>query len=1005
MTSCNHRILRRALPALATVGLLSSLASPAGAAGKAATTKAAVVKVKAAAPLLPKAAPADPAASLKASPASVAINKPVAFDGSGSTAAAGDTWTLDFGDGSATTSGTAPIAAAILGQHSYGAPGIYSARLTVTNPTTTPASTSTSSFNITANGPAPDGSGTLTGTTRHLDLWAKDNGTAPGTTVPVWGFTLSDAVTPTLPSPTLVATSGETLTITLHNELSEEAGHVALELPGLAGVPDTTGAANGTTTNYTMQLPTAGTFIYEAGGTPGGARQVAMGLAGVLIVRPTTGLKVAYNSGSSFDREKVVAVSELDPEYNAEPFKKDLVEYKPSMFFIDGVAFDPAKPAADPSAAGFNAATNSVRLDVTTGDKVLVRYANLGLRDHSMGLINLRQTESARDSNVLANPVNERAEWLTPGQAADTFVQIPPDATLGTQYPLYDAGFHLNNQGTPGLGGLLTYFNVSKGIGGSPAGPMVACPPATPACVTPIQVNSIDGTFPATNNGVDIGVNVSLVAQGGATVTGAEWFLDTVGPAGNGHAIMASCPGGVTSLACTPIAPNSGQFGGTSAGLQFTIPWADLQPLLAASPQGAFGDHIVWVEGVDSKNVWGQAAGDVVSLPVRDALISSLSISPSVTNGTTPSAIAGTPDGPITINATATASLRSYVVSGAEACVVPATAAAPVAADLKCAADGGNTPLALLAPNSQMTAVAGTVTPPTADGRHWVLVHVQESLASDGLQNRWSPWVYFDPITNAAQPGTYQELIVATSAHAPTVSQLVLNPNPNNGYQDGPGNLGLFAAEQVTGTAVSQVGLPIALAEAFLGKSFPQGTATAAIPPLCTGTNIPAGCLASGSGAEMIPANGHWSDASTKAVAAYLPLADILAQPDGLVPVYVHAKDAAGNWGPLVEVDLTLDKTVPTVDATPTVAAGTVKATAQDPVTNGVSTGIVAAEWFSGADPGTGHGTAITGIPAAAIPGGPVVLTFQPAKPVGTVISIRVKDAAGNWSVVATVTV
>jgi hypothetical protein len=536
---------------------------------------------------------------------------------------------------------------------------------------------------------------------------------------------------------------------------------------------------------------------------------------------------------------------------------------------------------------------------------------------------------------------------------------------------------------------------------------MVACPPATPACVTPIQVNSIDGTFPATNNGVDIGVNVSLVAQGGATVKGAEWFLDTVGGAGQGHAIMASCPLNQTSLACTPIAPTSGQFGGTSAGLQFTIPWADLQPLLAASPQGAFGDHIVWVEGVDSTNLWGQAAGDVVSLPVRDALISSLSISPSVTNGTTPSGIAGTPDGPIAINATATASLSSYVVSAAEACVVPATALAPVAADIKCAADGNtaNPALSLLVPNSQMTAVSGTVPPPAADGRYWVMVHVKESLGSDPLQNRWSPWVYFDPITNAAQPGTYQELLVATSAKAPTVSQLVLNPNPNNGYQDGPGNLGLFAAEQVTGTAVSQAGLPIAMAEAFLGKSFSQGTAATAIPTLCTGTNTPAGCLASGSGAEMIPANGHWSDATTKAVAAYLPLSDILAQPDGLVPVYVHAKDAAGNWGPLVEIDLTLDKTVPTVDATPTVTAGTVTATAQDPVTNGVSTGVVAAEWYTGADPGTGHGTAITGIPAAAAPGGPVTLTFHPAKPVGTVISIRVKDAAGNWSVVATVTV
>ena len=73
----------------------------------------------------------------------------------------------------------------------------------------------------------------------------------------------------------------------------------------------------------------------------------------------------------------------------------------------------------------------------------------------------------------------------------------------------------------------------------------------------------------------------------------------------------------------------------------------------------------------------------------------------------------------------------------------------------------------------------------------------------------------------------------------------------------------------------------------------------------------------------------------------------------------------------------------------------TIPVAANDPLSSGVNSNIVEAEWFAGAaDPGFGNGTQLTTTAGTSVTGN---LTL-PAQPVGTRITIRVMDAAGNWS-------
>ena len=1156
----------------------------------------------------------DPTAVLSADSTSGSGSLPVIFDGSKSVVGAGDSWQFCFGDLSTcsqttpdaigqitTTSTTVPLPTTA---HSY-APGVYTATLWVGNSTTTSSAT----VKITVTNPiaGPDSTCSLSGTTRTCDLFAKGNGTvtagtgADKKTIPFWGFTTTETATPVLGGPELVATEGEKLAFTVHNELDPKAGPLSITVPGLIGAPDLTGVAPGTTgpsnpASGPFTLTRPGTYIYEAGLTAGGARQVAMGLSGVLIVRPSeptasSSARCAYDAAVNtdcvtnkdpnnyFDREKLVVVNELDANYSANPFTSDTGAYHPTNYFIDGVSYDTSKAALDPSDLAFDPTVDNVRLDAARGDAVLLRYADLGLREHSVNLMQLQQTETARDANLLPGTHVQNTEFLNAGETADTFVTIPAAATKGTQYPLFDAGFHLNNGDVGGLGGMYTYLDVVNGLDAGNLGPMGTAASATP---------TFSATAPNVDNAqiptMDVTAAFSARPPSTATVDKVQWALDGVPGSG-----------GLWQQSSATASPT----GSTTASFAFTIPANLMDQLLGAEPDRIFGDHTIWFEAIDSAGIAGPPIGASFALARRDAVISTLSIDPKVTNGTTRSsqgpvastritalsngvAVTSTPSvlnvkstagfpancgtldacditigmtiasgpaagdteyglfrytgltpttftgltadasvatgnhtfstgstvaldvvpaGYIALDATGTASLPGWVVSAAQACVVYAgTETAPTSTDqAKCGtAEGVMTNLAAPIPSTadSLVAVKGFIAAPklptgvSDGGKFWVMVRAQEGPYSLDCTTvgacRWSPWLYYQP-NGTADSSTYEQLTVVTTG--PMTGAVTISPNPNNGFDAAAGNLGLFDSFNVKATATS-AWANIALAEAFVATTSRTATGTAPADPVrCTSLapDTPAGCVIYGQGAEMTPAGGAWNNSLTKSADAFLPLSQLQGMPDGLVRVWVHAKDIAGNWGAFTSADLALDKTAPAVDSAtntaPTVSAaasntvqlplaggslpvssvagfptsgllavttstgvqvlsytgvtaappgqiafngvtggtagsrvnrgarvaaftGVVAVTAHDNLTNGVASGVAGAEWFTGADPGPGNGTKAVTVPASLTPtpntASPVSFTIT-GLPAGTAVSVRVVDAAGNWSPIRTV--
>lgn len=333
-------------------------------------------------------------------------------------------------------------------------------------------------------------------TNRTFDLWAKPGTiTLSGAPINIWGYADSAGGAPTVPGPVLSACEGDTVQVTVHNALGT-GEPTSLAIHGHTSFrSDIAGIADGSVGSYTFTAH-AGTFVYQAGlagldsnaASPVGPRQAAMGLYGAMVVYPVEAGR-AYapsptNGNVAFDSEALVLLSEIDPALNADPLNFDMADYAPKYWLINGQVY----PATD-------------AIQATAGSHVLLRYANAGYMEHSMGMLGLSQSIIAANGYLAPYAYNVGAETVPPGSTLDTIVTMPDSG----QYPLFDGNRHIDNNGAAGLGGMVTFLNVL---------------PANPQAVV-VTVKDV-------NNAPQVGLSVyvfsgdTYTGQGGTTGANGE---------------------------------------------------------------------------------------------------------------------------------------------------------------------------------------------------------------------------------------------------------------------------------------------------------------------------------------------------------------------------------------------------------------------------------------------------------------------------------------------------
>ena len=345
--------------------------------------------------------------------------------------------------------------------------------------------------------------------------------------ITMWGFALCDAAfvncsSVQVPGPTLTATAGQPLSITVKNNLDGRYQEpVSVIVPGLTKAmapvwmdpvakpfnPSAPAVATGSrpapgnpadqndpayryrvrsfdaearllsdTQTYTWAGANVkeGTYIYQSGTHP--AVQVQMGLYGPLVVYPAGGPGTAY--GTAYNTESVLLFSEIDPalhdaiatgHYGPIPpiinpqanWMTSTSNYTPRHFLVNGNPYSPNSPAIP---AG------------NLGQTVLLRFLNAGLATKVPTLqdtANIIQTPPsllpymtvlAEDSYPVPWLKQQYSLLLPAGKTMDAVISTT--ATLrtgaaGANIALYDRRLNLSN-GPLIPGGQLAYLHVGS---------------------------------------------------------------------------------------------------------------------------------------------------------------------------------------------------------------------------------------------------------------------------------------------------------------------------------------------------------------------------------------------------------------------------------------------------------------------------------------------------------------------------------------------------------------
>ena len=274
---------------------------------------------------------------------------------------------------------------------------------------------------------------------------------ADGNTMYMWSYAPSGGAFQ-YPGPVLCVNEGDTVTVVLHNTLSEATsimfpGQENVMANGSSAQPQFDGsgtlssltntAAPGGSVTYSFVASKPGTFIYESGTSP--EKQVRMGLAGALIVRPASGADHAYNRADSQftpEEEFLVFLSEIDPYQHqaAEQHKPfDLTKYHVHYWLINGRTFPDS--VADNFASWlpnqpYGALARVHPFDATAHPYPgLARYVNVGFEEIPFHPHGNNGVVIGRDGNPLEGPTGQDLSFekfainIGPGQTWDVLVK------------------------------------------------------------------------------------------------------------------------------------------------------------------------------------------------------------------------------------------------------------------------------------------------------------------------------------------------------------------------------------------------------------------------------------------------------------------------------------------------------------------------------------------------------------------------------------------------------
>lgn len=241
------------------------------------------------------------------------------------------------------------------------------------------------------------------------------------------------------------------------------------------GVPEASIAVPvGRSLEYYYKPLNPGTYMYHCHHEP--VEHIQMGMVGPLVVYPRDYnpeipvFKTAYGrgTGTEFDREYYVFLNELDCNIHnlvATVQEPDWTEYKATYWLINGRSYP---DTIDVNANGrLRFQPRPALITANAGEKILLRFVNLGFQQHAMELLGVVMKVVGIDG---MRPVGRNGEdlsfnkniiFIAPGQSYDAIFTAPraPGAYPLT-LPFYNRNLTKNTSGGTEPGGMITEVRI-----------------------------------------------------------------------------------------------------------------------------------------------------------------------------------------------------------------------------------------------------------------------------------------------------------------------------------------------------------------------------------------------------------------------------------------------------------------------------------------------------------------------------------------------------------------
>ena len=240
---------------------------------------------------------------------------------------------------------------------------------------------------------------------------------------------------------------------------------------------------------YVYRPRDPGTYMYHCHVED--VEHVHMGMNGLVFVRPTMGSKFMYNDASTaFDREFAMFLSEVWAESHWADAHIQLPEwsdYRADFSLLNGRVYpdtlapngsiDPFNPVRDADGdliapvghPELKYQPHSSLVNCNAGEKVALRFANLGFREQAMKLAGIRMRVVGRDATPMRGRDGTDTSYETdtinigPGESFDVIFTAPAHQGPGAfdTYMLFNRNYLRSNNLAPGgFGGQATEIRV-----------------------------------------------------------------------------------------------------------------------------------------------------------------------------------------------------------------------------------------------------------------------------------------------------------------------------------------------------------------------------------------------------------------------------------------------------------------------------------------------------------------------------------------------------------------